>query len=62
MKNNPQLGIIDHIVPQIEQNSLRVLTMIPSYTTNIPNYVPATNTNINVCKIIKFIKLIIFTL
>lgn len=51
MKNYPQHGLTEHIIPQIEQNSLRVLTMIPAYTTTYPHYIPATNTNISVCKI-----------
>lgn len=50
LKNSSQHNLIEHVLPQIEQNSLRVLTMIPAYSTAYPHCVPATNTNINVCK------------
>lgn len=55
LKSSSQHGLTEHVVPQIEQNSLRVLTMIPAYTTTYPHCIPATNTNITVCIIYNFV-------
>lgn len=52
------MGLLAHALPQVVQDSIKVLTLSPSSTANA-NYIPATNIDINV-SIFCFSNFIIF--
>lgn len=47
IKRHPELGLLAHALPQVVQDSIKVLTLSPAPTATA-NHIPASNIDINV--------------
>lgn len=59
IKRHPELGLMSLALPQIVQDSIKVLTLSPPHSA-ATNYIPATNIDINVSFTTNFKKYLIF--